>query len=827
MEEEGKPALFSRDKVIKPFSEQVDDALNGNSKGALNVGNTPDSLIIAGLPNVQLMMPQSVVDKVFYDHGITKKTIQSLPDLLANPVMIFKSYSQNGSYVVVTDAVKNDRPIIAVIKENGEIERLSPVNVIASAYDKPAEVISKWIEKGLLIGSDKKKALEWVTTNRLQLSAVVQPINKSLDLTLSLKNNDVKFSRNAENKSGITEKEFTDTLVQEFGNKTAQALIDNGVIVPLADQSKLPSHVVPFLRDGDIVYGFYDPKTNRTYAVLENLNAGMVRGLTLHEVGTHYGLKEMLGTVKFNNLIKRMQTLRKEGKREVLRAYKEAEENSVNKGQVEEEAIAYLVQNNPKLDLVQRIIAEIKAWLFNKFGMGTDRLTDNDIAMLAKSAVNFSARSGVTEDSEVEDSFKSLVSENSFSRSTAKDNPTSNIKDADIASNLGSLKEAGDDYNKAKSGDVKSALTITSKLITPDLIKKLADTNADFVLGVASIEQSGANAIPVTSSTVIAEKLGIKTDQNVYQSSSPKRTEMDGLDRIFNRPIFSGKVIKGAKYILVDDTITQGGTFAELNDFITENGGEVVANVALTGKAYSSKIALSDTLLNKVKSEFSDIENEFKQITGYGYQGLTESEARYIISSPRNADRFRSKISEEISERNNQRNKTPNQGNEPVNFSRTSSTNSRSKKSNFLFRRDELGHIQLNLVNKVYGKIENIIRINQITDFIVDKTMFRMANPELRKLIRHFKADMAKAMDSASNVAKTMAPMTAEDRAIVSDVVEKMVKTGVVPPDHILKIAAGMQVTMDSQTDELVKLGMLSKDSAERWVPASAQIPMC
>ncbi len=405
----------------------------------------------------------------------------------------------------------------------------------------------------------------------------------------------------------------------------------------------------------------------------------------------------------------------------------------------------------------------------------------------------------------------SVNDKSSFSRSTAKDNPTSNIKDADIASNLGSLKEAGDHYNKAKSGNVKAALTITSKLITPDLIKKLTDTNADYVLGVASIEQSGANAIPVTSSTVIAEKLGVKTDQNVYQSSSPKRTGMDGLDRIFNRPIFSGNVVKGAKYILVDDTITQGGTFAELNDFITENGGEVVANVALTGKAYSSKIALSDTLLNKVKSEFGDIENEFKQITGYGYQGLTESEARYIISSPRNADRFRSKISEGVSERNNQRNKTPNQGNEPVDFSRASSNNSRSTKSNFLFRRDELGRVQLAITGKAYDKVANV------TQIIADKAMFGMASPELRKLIRHFKADMAKAMDMASNVAQTMAPMSTEDRAIVSDVVENMVKTGVMPPDHILKIAAGMQLTMDSQTDELVKLGMLSKESAERW----------
>lgn len=132
-------------------------------------------------------------------------------------------------------------------------------------------------------------------------------------------------------------------------------------------------------------------------------------------------------------------------------------------------------------------------------------------------------------------------------------------------------------------------------------------------------------------------------------------------------------------------------------------------------------------------------------------------------------------------------------------------------RENWIFRRDELGRIQLTATGKMYDVISNIVQN------IADKAQFGMASPELRKLIRHFKADMAKALESASNVAKKMAPMSAADRILVSDVVEKMVKTGVIPPDHIVKIAAGMQQTMDTQTDELVKLGMLSQESADRW----------
>jgi hypothetical protein len=150
----------------------------------------------------------------------------------------------------------------------------------------------------------------------------------------------------------------------------------------------------------------------------------------------------------------------------------------------------------------------------------------------------------------------------------------------------------------------------------------------------------------------------------------------------------------------------------------------------------------------------------------------------------------------------------------PIDENTTSSNKANSKtkkKDNWLFRRDELGRIQLNATGKAYDII------SQVTQNIADKASFGMATPELRKLIRHFKADMAKAMEAAHDVAKVMSPMSGADRALVSDVVERMVKTGVTPPDQILRIASGMQQTMDTQTDELVKLGMLSKDSAERW----------
>lgn len=135
------------------------------------------------------------------------------------------------------------------------------------------------------------------------------------------------------------------------------------------------------------------------------------------------------------------------------------------------------------------------------------------------------------------------------------------------------------------------------------------------------------------------------------------------------------------------------------------------------------------------------------------------------------------------------------------------STESEPKRS---MMRDELGRFK-SPTGIIYDKTADIVQA------LAQKVAFGQAPKELRTMTRLYKADIQKAMEAASNVVESMSPMSQLDRALVSDVVEKMVATGVTPPEHIVKIATGIQNAMDVQTDELVNLGMLSQDSADRW----------
>ena len=221
---------------------------------------------------------------------------------------------------------------------------------------------------------------------------------------------------------------------------------------------------------------------------------------------------------------------------------------------------------------------------------------------------------------------------------------TRSLPRAIIAGDLGSLNN-DPDYTAAKSGDLDAALRLAGRVVDADLAEQLAGIEKPIVAGVVSIEASGRNAIPQAAAGVLASRLDGDLDDLIIQSNAPKRTALGGLDRIFNRPRFIGGVQPGRNYILVDDTITQGGTFAALGRHIQVGGGNVAGVVALSGKQYSAILSVDESTLNTLREKFGDVENEFEQATGYRYDDLTQSEARYLASF-KPADAVRARIIE-------------------------------------------------------------------------------------------------------------------------------------------------------------------------------------
>lgn len=136
--------------------------------------------------------------------------------------------------------------------------------------------------------------------------------------------------------------------------------------------------------------------------------------------------------------------------------------------------------------------------------------------------------------------------------------------DVVIAARLGEASRHPD-YAAAKSGDADAAERLVDAVLTQasvDQLTKLIDGREATLVPVLAEESSGRDKIPLATAAVLGERLDLPVSAKIAQASKVSRTNSDGLQRLARQPVFAGAVRSGENYILVDDPLTQGGTFA-------------------------------------------------------------------------------------------------------------------------------------------------------------------------------------------------------------------------------------------------------------------------
>ena len=123
----------------------------------LDICDTPDCLLAAGLEQRRIVLPARVVGKIYFDHGITKGVIQRLPDLICNARAVFSSSTTTGNVVVLTLENKGVDPIIVAIQKDWDYGR-TMAHKVASMYGKQGpDPEKKWTAEGLLLWSKPQK----------------------------------------------------------------------------------------------------------------------------------------------------------------------------------------------------------------------------------------------------------------------------------------------------------------------------------------------------------------------------------------------------------------------------------------------------------------------------------------------------------------------------------------------------------------------------------------------------------------------------------------------------------------------------------------------
>lgn len=148
------------------YNTEIDKILKGELKSAdrIKVVEHPsEPWLKAGLQDAEMLMSVKTYSKATTDkHNVSEETMRNLPDLIDDPLYIFKSSTVPGSYVGVLDDYEEEngikKPLIAVVKpEHGKID----VNLIPSVYGKDPDFPYREVFKNNLLYErlDKNKTV--------------------------------------------------------------------------------------------------------------------------------------------------------------------------------------------------------------------------------------------------------------------------------------------------------------------------------------------------------------------------------------------------------------------------------------------------------------------------------------------------------------------------------------------------------------------------------------------------------------------------------------------------------------------------------------------
>ena len=347
----------------------------------------------------------------------------------------------------------------------------------------------------------------------------------------------------------------------------------------------------------------------------------------VHEEVGHRGIRGLLGDeldATMERLYSSQQATAKGRQRigQIRDAYASVLERMDAKQQrlvVAQEIVAHLLEDGERPTMLQRVLSKVRELLRKMFPQVP--WTYTDILALGDQARDWLRRQNGQQGADR----AVLYSRRGWAES---------FPDTVLAHPLSFLNNHPD-YAAAKAGDDAAALRVARDAVTPEFVEQvralIPEGSQPRIVPVLAVEGAGKNRIPLAAAKVLAKQLGLQVDDNPVQAEKVGRTQANALERIANQPTFAGDVAEG-DYLILDDTLTQGGTLAQLKTHIEDNGGRVLGAVALTGKNYSRKLAVDPSTLTEIRGKYGEIEPWWRDSFGYGFEGLTQSEARTLLT---------------------------------------------------------------------------------------------------------------------------------------------------------------------------------------------------
>ncbi|MGY3959601.1 LPD38 domain-containing protein [Aeromonas popoffii] len=393
-------------------------------------------------------------------------------------------------------------------------------------------------------------------------------------------------------------------------------------------------------KDGLIRRAAFDDSSSTLHVAADTIaNPQRMREILRHEVLAHYGLATVLGGGEYTKLMSRLIQSKKDPSMKEVWDWINTHYEDEDIGTQAEEVVAHIaeLEQNAWLRGWDKVLSWVKQAL-RAVGFVPEGITAAETRSLIEGLGKKLKRPDAS----------SIGADGDGLWFSAERSPwQEGFPEVILHGRLGDAT-SNPDYEAAKGGDDAAARRLVSEVLSPDAIRQLKAVIGDreaIALGVHAEEAVSRNAIPQAMADLLGKVLGIEVSVDIVQAAKVGRTAQNGFGRLALQPGFDGKVRTDKPYLIMDDTLTQGGTLANLKGYIENRGGEVLAATALTGKQYSAKIAIDSSTLEQLREQYdgTGLEAWWQNRFSYGFDSLTESEGRYILRA-QDADKIRDRI---------------------------------------------------------------------------------------------------------------------------------------------------------------------------------------
>lgn len=365
------------------------------------------SEFVVGQGSTLYLKANNIHSRSIHSGKIGIDVLNRLPELLADPVAVFKSSPAGEdarSFKVLIDAAdEGGNPVVVAIKPNVAMQQLNDANVHLQATIFPTtwDHVRAWNKDGLLRYYNDKSPRASVAASSPREAGSESPEHTQgglklhqgadgFDATIGAQASKVKVMTRSE-VEGLPPAAWSRGAGRGMNRDMVQSVIDdlkakwqNAPEVVVVDDMN-DARIRKAVRDENDRQlsqgasgqpeGFFD--AGKVFIVASEMNSSRdVQRVLFHEALGHYGLRGVFGPV-LDDILDQIYMTRRSDVLAKAKAYGLDVSKKGDRRIAAEEVLAEMAQNNPQLGFVQRAIAAIRSWL-RKAGFDIN-LTDAEI----------------------------------------------------------------------------------------------------------------------------------------------------------------------------------------------------------------------------------------------------------------------------------------------------------------------------------------------------------------------------------------------------------------------------------------------------------------